>query len=78
MLVSIFSTNIPLCIEENPVETLCKVLQMELRRYTPVSLKFAVEKIKFKVLHPIQLDFIFQRPGLSKDQTSMFKNLVTQ
>ena len=50
---------------------------MELNTYTPVSLKFVLEKIKFKVLHYIRHDFIRQRPGFSKDQISMFKSLVT-
>ena len=76
MLVWFFSSNIPLYIGKNPVEKLCKVLEMELKTYTPVSLKFVFEKIKFKVLHYIQHDFIRQRPGLSKDQISMFKSLV--
>ena len=49
---------------------------MELKSYTPVGLKFVFEKIKFQVLHYIQNDFIHQRPGLSKDQISMFKSLV--
>ena len=49
---------------------------MELKMYTPVGLKFVFEKIKFKVLHYIQRDFIRRRPGLSKDQISMFKNIV--
>ena len=49
---------------------------MELKTYTPVGLKFVFEKIKFKVLHYIQHDFIRQRPGPSKDQISMFKRLV--
>ena len=44
--------------------------------YTPVSSKFVFEKIKFKVLHYIQHDFIRQRLGFSKDQNSIFKNLV--
>ena len=30
MLVSIFSSNIPLCIEKNPLEK-CEVLEMELK-----------------------------------------------
>ena len=46
---------------------------MELKKYTPVSRKFVFEKIRFKVLHYIQHDFIRQRPRLSKDQTSLFK-----
>ena len=49
---------------------------MELKTYTPVGPKFVSEKIKFKVLHYIQHDFIFQHPGLSKDPISMFKNRV--
>ena len=48
---------------------------MELKAYTPVTSKFTFEKMKFKVLQYIQHDFIKQRPGLSKDQTSMFKSL---
>ena len=54
-----------------------KVLEMEPKTYTPVGLKLAFEKIKFKVLHyNLQHDFICQRPGLSKDQISMFKTLA--
>ena len=40
---------------------------MEPKTYTPVSTKFAFKKIKFKVLHYIQHDFICHRLGLSKD-----------
>ena len=76
MQVSPFSSNIPLYIEKNPVEKLHKVLEMELKTYTPVSPKFVFEKIKFKVLDYIQDDFIHQRLGLSKDQASMFKSFV--
>ena len=76
MLVSYFSSNIPLYIGKNPVEKQCKVLEIELKTFTLVGLKFVFEKIKFKVLHYIQHDFIRQRPGLSKDQISMFKSLV--
>ena len=49
---------------------------MELKTYTPVGLKYGFEKIKFKVLHYIQHDFIRQRLGLSKDQASMFKSVI--
>ena len=49
---------------------------MKLKTYTTVSPKFVFEKIKFKVLHYIQHDFICQRPEFSKDQTNMFKGLV--
>ena len=76
MLVSLFSSNIPLYIEKNPTEKLCKVLEMELKMYTPVGPKFVFKKIKFKVLHYIQHDFISQHRGLSKDQTSMLKSFV--
>ena len=76
MLVSLFSSNNPLYIEKNPVENLCKVLEMELKTYTPVGPKFVLEKIKFKVLHYFQDDLICKRLGLSKDQTIMFKSLV--
>ena len=71
-----FSSNISLYIEKNSLEKLCIVLEMELKTYTPVSPKFVFEKLKFKVLHYIQHDFSHQRPGFSKDQTSMFKSLV--
>ena len=48
-------------------------MEMELKTYTPVGLKFISEKIKFKDLHYIQHDFIRQCPGLSIDQISIFK-----
>ena len=76
MLVFFFSSNILQYIGKSPVEKLCKVLQMELKTYTSFDLKFVFEKIKFKVLHFTQHDFIRQRPGLSKDQINMFKGLV--
>ena len=51
MLVSFFSSNIPLYIQKNPVEKLCKVLEIELiKKHILVSPKFVFEKIKFKVL----------------------------
>ena len=71
-----FPINIPLYIEKNPVEKLCKVLEMELKMYTPVGPKFIFEKFKFKILHYIQHDFIRQRLGLNKDKASMFKNFI--
>ena len=49
MLVSFFSSNIPLYIGKNPMEKLCKVLEMELKTYTPIDLKFVFEKIKSKI-----------------------------
>ena len=49
---------------------------MELKTYTPVSLKLVFEETRFKVLHYIQNDFICQHPGISKDQTSMLKALL--
>ena len=61
MLVSFFSSNIPLYIGKNLVEKLRKVLEMELETYTPVRLKFVFEKIKFKALHFIQHDFIREK-----------------
>ena len=73
MLESYFSCIISLYIEKNPVEKLCKVLEMEPERHTCVDLKFHSEKNKFKVLLYIQHDFIHQRPGLNKDNTSMLK-----
>ena len=50
---------------------------MELNTYTPVGPKFVFEKIKFKVWDYVQHDFICQRLGLNKDQTSMFKGKDT-
>ena len=77
MLISLFSSNITLYIEKkNPVKKLCKVLEMELKTYTPVGLKFVFEKIKFKTLHYIQHNFIRQPLELSKDQISIFKALL--
>ena len=62
-------------IEKDLLEKLCKILEMEIKRYGP---KFVFEKINFRVLHCIQHDFIRQCPGLSKDQTSMSKSPVIQ
>ena len=76
MLVSLFSSKILLYIEKNPAEKLCKVLEMELKAYNSIGPKFVFKQIKFKVLHYLQHDFIRQRPGLSKDQASMFKCFV--
>ena len=75
MLVLFFRSSIPLNIEKNSVEKLRKVLEMESKTYTPVGLKFAFGKIKFKVLHYVQHDFILQLLGVSRNQTSMFKSL---
>ena len=76
MLVSFFNSNIPLCIGKNSVEKLCKVLEMKLKTYTPVGLKFVLEKIKFKVLYHIQHNLVRERAGLSRDQISILKSLV--
>ena len=65
-----------LYIGKNPVEKLCKVLEMELKKYTPVSLKFIFEKIKCKVLHYIQYDFIRQRQGSVKIRLACSKVLL--
>ena len=40
MLVSFFSSNMALYIGKNSVEKLCNVLEMELKTYIPVGLKF--------------------------------------
>ena len=58
------------------MEKLFNVLEMELKTYTPVGLKFVFEKIKFKTLHYIQHNFIRQPLELSKDQISIFKALL--
>ena len=56
MLVSFFSSNIPLYIEKIPWKNYVRLWKRNLKRR--VSLKFVFEKIKFKVLHYIQHDFI--------------------
>ena len=77
MLVSCFLALIFLyTLKINPVEKLCPALEINLRTYARVGPKFVFEKIKFKVLHYIQYDFIRQRHGLNKDQTSMFESLI--
>ena len=58
------------------MEKLGKIVEMELKTYTTVVPKFVFEKIKFNHFHDIQNDFIFQRPRVSKDQTSIFKSLL--
>ena len=57
------------------MEKLCKVLEIELKTYAQVDPKLFFENIKFKILHYVQHDFICQRPGLSRDQISIFKSL---
>ena len=74
MLVSFLSSNILLCIEKNPWENYVKFRKWNLKR-TPHSAQNSFFR-KSKVFHYIQHDFIRQRPGLSKDQTSMFKSLA--
>ena len=70
--------NIPLHTEKNNrVEELRKVLEMEVKTYTPVRQKSVFEKIRFKVWHYIKPDFIHYRPRFKKDQASMFISLVT-
>ena len=49
---------------------------MELKTYASVGPNFVFEKIKFKVLHYIQHDFIRQRPEFSKVKISMFKSFA--
>ena len=49
MLAWCFSSNIHQYIEKNPVENLCKVLEIELKTYVSVDSKFVFEKTKFKV-----------------------------
>ena len=61
-----FSSNIPLHIEKNLMAKFCKILEMELKMYTPVSPRIFFKKIKFKVFHYIQHDFICQCLGLSR------------
>ena len=75
MLEYFFSYNIPLYIEKNLGEKLCKFVEMKFKTYTPVAIKFVFEKIKFSVLNYIQNSFIFQRPGNSKVYASIFKSL---
>ena len=72
----VFTSNIPLHTEKNPLEKLCKVLEMELKTSTSVGPKSFFEKIKFNVLHYLQHDFIRQCSGHSKDEANMFKSLI--
>ena len=58
------------------MEKLCKVLEMELKRFTPAGPKFVFEKIRFKILRYIQHGFIRLRLGLTKDQANMYKSFV--
>ena len=77
MLLSFFSSNIPLTIEKNLMESQVSLRKQNFNRtFTPVSPKLVFEKIKFEVLHYIQHDFIGQRSGFSKDHTSMSRSLV--
>ena len=73
MLVSFFSSSIPLCNEKNPVEKLCNFLEMESKTYTPVGPDSFLRKSDLNFCM-IQHDFIRQHPGFSKDQISMFKS----
>ena len=58
MLMSFFSSNIPLYVEKNTMGKSYKVLETKLKMYNAVSSNFDFEKIKFKVLHHIQEDFM--------------------
>ena len=75
MLVSFLyyaSIRLYIPLKKHLVEKLSKVLKMELKMHTPVGPKFVFIKIKHKVLHYVQRDFILRRLELSKDQASMF------
>ena len=51
MLVSFFSSNIPLYIEKNPVVKPCKNLEMELKTYTPGQNSFSRKSnLKFCII----------------------------
>ena len=74
MPVLFFSCSIPLYIEKNPVEKLGKVQEMELEMKMERTSQSAQNSFsKNRILDYIQHNFICQRPGLSKDQISMFK-----
>ena len=45
MLELLFSSNIPLYTGKKTVEKLCKVLEMELKTYKPVDVKFVFHYI---------------------------------
>ena len=77
MLVSFLSSSIPLHIKKNPMEKLCKVLEMELKMYTPVGPKFVFKKIKFKVLHYNQHDSFTNAKGSVKIILSCLKVLLS-
>ena len=65
MLESYFSCIISLYIEKNPVEKLCKVLEMEPERHTCVDLKFHSEKTNLKFC------FIFNMISFTNAQGSI-------
>ena len=58
MLVSFFSSNIPLYIKKIPVEKLCRVLEVELETYTQAGPKLVFENIKFKVFFALYSTFV--------------------
>ena len=63
-------------IEKNPLKKISTVLEMKLKTYNLVGSKFVFKKIKFKILHYIQHDFIRQCPEFSKEQASILKSCV--
>ena len=65
ILLPFFCCNI-LHIEKSPAEKSCKVLEMEIKTYTPISLRLVFEKIKFKVLQYIQHVSIVNAKGSVK------------
>ena len=69
MLVSFLGSHIPLYIGKNPVEKLCKVLEIELKMYTPVDLKFVFKENKFK--------FLQRAEGSGKIRLTCSKALLT-
>lgn len=73
MVVSFCNSYIPIYIEKNRVEQLFKVAQMKLKTYTEVGPKVVFGEIKFKIFHYVGHNFVGQRLGYSKNQSSFFK-----
>ena len=62
--------------EKSPAEKSCKVLEMELKMYTPISLRLVFEKIKFKVLQYIQHVSIVNAKGSVKIRLACSKAFI--
>ena len=76
MLVSFSALVFLYTLEKLAWKNYVRFSKWNLKRTPQSTQNLFFEKIKFKVLHYIKHDYICQRPGLSKEQISMFKSLV--